>query len=474
MNRSRQSHASAVILLACLFYTVVAARAATQPNILLLVADDLGWGETGVQGFAKDIATPHLDALAREGVRCPQAYVTAPVCAPSRAGLITGRYQTRFGYELNVIGKQNLDPRIGVAVTERTLADRLRAGGYVTALVGKWHLGSTPPFHPQRRGFNELFGFLHEGHYYLPPPYSGALSLLRRKSLPPGESVRDGNIVWSHHGSIDEPPYDDDNPLLRGTEPVHEPAYLTGAFTREAAGFISRNKDRPWFLTVAYNAVHSPMQALDRDLGRVAGIVDEHRRVFAAMLTALDDSVGALLGALREHHLENDTLVVFLSDNGGPTAELTSGNGPLRGGKGQLYEGGIRVPFFARWPGRIPPGILFPAPVSALDIMPTALAAAGVPGRDGLDGVDLLPYWRGDTTSPPHPELYWRFGPQFALREGRWKMVQAGKQGATPQLFDLDADPGEATDLATREPQRAAEMLEHWRALDASMVPAIQ
>jgi len=466
-----------MLALACVLAALVtrsAAAAERQPNILLLVADDLGWGETGAQGFAKDIATPHLDSLARGGVRCTQGYVTAPVCAPSRAGLLTGRYQTRFGYELNVIGKQNLDPRIGVALSERTLADRLRAAGYATALVGKWHLGSAPPYHPQRRGFDEFFGFLHEGHFYLPPPYEGASSFLRRKSLAPGERQREGNITWSRHAPIDEPPYDDENPLLRGTEPAREPAYLTAAFTREASGFIARTKDRPWFLAVTYNAVHSPMQAMEGDLARVASIADEHRRIFGGLLTALDDSVGTLLAALREHGVEKDTLIVFVSDNGGPTAELTSGNGPLRGGKGELFEGGIRVPFFARWPGRIPAGSIFTAPVSTLDIAPTALAAAGVHDTAGLDGADLLPHWRGEKSTPPHAALYWRYGPQFALREGRWKLVQATKLAAAPQLFDLDADPGERTDLAVRDPERTAAMLRHWRELDAPMSPLNQ
>ncbi|MEQ1858517.1 MAG: sulfatase-like hydrolase/transferase [Chthoniobacteraceae bacterium] len=445
--------------------------AAAKPNVLLLVVDDLGWGETGAQGFAKDIPTPHLDALARGGVRCTHGYVTAPVCAPSRAALFTGRYQTRFGYELNVIGKQNLDPRIGVALTEKTLADRMRAAGYATALVGKWHLGGTPQFHPQRRGFDEFFGFLHEGHFFLPQPYEGARSFLRRKALAPGERTREGNITWSNHAPGDEPPYDENNPLMRGAEVVSEPAYLTRAFTREASAFIARNKARPWILAVTYSAVHSPMQAMEDDLARVAGIADEHRRIFAAMLTSLDDSVGALTGALREHGLEKDTLVVFVGDNGAPTAELTSSNGPLRGGKGQLYEGGVRVPFFARWPGRIPAGGVFTAPVSTLDILPTALAAAGEKPPADLDGVDLLPHWRGETNVPPHATLYWRYGAQFALREGRWKLVHAGKQ---TELFDVDADPGETTDLAAREPERAAELLARWRAIDAPMVAPIR
>jgi arylsulfatase B len=216
------------------------------------------------------------------------------------------------------------------------------------------------------------------------------------------------------------------------------------------------------------------MQAMENDLSRVANIADEHRRVFAAMLTALDDSVGTLLTTLRELRVEKDTLVFLVSDNGGPTAELTSSNGPLRGGKGQLFEGGIRVPFFARWPDRIPAALVFNSPVTTLDLAPTALAAAGVKDAADLDGVDLLPYWRSETKTPPHAVLYWRYGSQFALRSSRWKLVQAGKGNESPQLFDLDADPNETINLAPRESERVAELLQAWRKIDAEMVPPIR
>ncbi|MFA6546676.1 MAG: sulfatase-like hydrolase/transferase, partial [Limisphaerales bacterium] len=401
---------------------------ARPPNILLLVADDLGYGELSCQGNPQ-IPTPHIDSLANNGVRFTSGYVTAPVCSPSRAGFLTGRFQSRFGHELNAIGKQNLDPEIGLPLTERTLADHLKAAGYATGLVGKWHLGATGKFQPQRRGFDEFFGFLHEGHHYVPPPYRGVYSRYRTT----------------------EPPYDADNPLLNGGHEITETNYLTDAFTREAVAFIGQHRAQPWFLYVPYNAVHSPMQAKLADVERFAGITNAHRAIFAAMLHALDESVGAILRQLRERDLERDTLVFFLSDNGGPTAELTSGNLPLNGGKGSLLEGGIRIPFLAQWKGRIPAGKVYAPAVSSLDIVPTALAAAGLDAAGkNIEGADLLPFLTGTKPGVPHEALFWRMGEQRAARVGRWKFLQRG--AGAPRLFDLDADISESHDLATARP----------------------
>ena len=441
-----------------------------RPNILFIVADDLGYGEPGCYG-GTDIPTPHLDALAAGGVRFTHGYVTAAFCAASRAALLTGRYQTRFGFEFNPIGAKNAAPGIGLPAGEKTVADHLRATGYATALVGKWHLGGTAEFHPQRRGFDEFFGFLHEGHTYVPHPWEGVTTWLRRRALPDGGTGRwtapDGRLVWTTHMGGNEPDYDADNPLLRSSQPVDERANLTDAFTREANDFITRHRTQPFFLYLAYNAVHSPIQAPEAYLAKFAHLPDLHRRLFAAMLAHLDDSVGRVLAHLRATGLAENTLVVFLSDNGGPTKELTSRNDPLRGGKGELWEGGIRVPFIVSWPGRITPRT-DATPVISLDATATALALAGISAPPTpLDGVNLWPLLSGKSTAAPHSALYWRVGERHAIRQGDWKLL---RQRGAWQLYDLAHDVGEQTDRAAAEPARAQALAALWETWNAAQV----
>ncbi len=356
---------------------------------------------------------------------------------------------------------------MGLPADQRTLAQRLRETGYATALVGKWHLGGTAPYHPLRRGFDEFFGFLHEGHYYLPPSAPRVTTWLRRTALPDGGTGRwtspDGRVIWSTHLGNKEPDYDADNPLLRGSQPEAPEAHLTDAFTREACDFIRRHATQPFFLTLAYNAVHSPMQALDRHLEGFSHIADIHRRIFAAMLTHLDESVGSVLAQLHSNGLEENTLVVFLSDNGGPTRELTSGNGPLRGEKGTLFEGGIRVPFLARWPKALPAGKVVDTPVISLDLAATALAAAGItPAAGEIDGTDLVTLVKAPPATPR--TLFWRMGQRAALREGAWKIVRDGgpRQAGPWRLFNLATDVAEANDLAGAEPARLESLTKRW------------
>jgi arylsulfatase A-like enzyme len=401
-----------------------------KPNLVILLADDMGYADAGFQG-CKDIPTPNLDALARGGVRCTNGYVSGVYCSPTRAGLLTGRYQTRFGHEFNP--GDGKDDNIGLPLSETTLADRLKAAGYATGLVGKWHLGTAGKFHPHKRGFDEYFGFLGGAHTYF------------------ADRGKGGGI-------------------FRGTERVEEKEYLTDAFGREAVAFIERHKEQPFFLYLAFNAVHTPMEATDARLKKFQAIQDTQRRTYAAMLTAMDEAIGKVLEKLRAAGLEEDTLIVFFSDNGGPTMKGTTINGsintPLRGSKRQTLEGGIRVPFVFSWKGKLRPG-QYDQPIIQLDIQPTILAAAGVEVKPEwkLDGVNLRPYLEGQNKGRPHPTLYWRFGQQMAIRQGDWKLV---KYDATPaRLYNLAEDIGEANDLAGQKPEKTQELEKVWQEWNA-------
>jgi arylsulfatase A-like enzyme len=412
-----------------------------RPNVLVILADDLGYADLGVQG-SKDIPTPNIDSLAHHGVRCTEGYVSSPMCSPSRAGLLTGRSQSRFGHEINWEPDWPADPNDprGLPLTEKTLADHLKAAGYHTGIVGKWHLGEAPPYHPNRRGFDEFFGFIGGGHNY----FCGAYR--------------------------DTPPQNYYNtPLERNgvPQPV-TPGYLTTVLGDEAAAFIHRNKEKPWLLYTAFNAPHTPMQATPELLERVKNIPNDSRRTYAAMVVGMDDAIGRILQQLRDDGLEQRTLIFFLSDNGGTTEDDTSSNSPLRGRKGMMWEGGIRVPFLARWKGVLPAGKTYDRPVSSLDILPTALAAAGATGvaSQPLDGVDLTPYLTGRKSGDPHEMLFWRMTERDtrAVRHGSHKLV---KQGQKPNLFDLATDVREANDLSGKLPEvrdRLQKAYDEWAA----------
>jgi arylsulfatase A-like enzyme len=403
-----------------------------RPNILVIVSDDHGYGEVGVYG-GKEIPTPNMDSLAKNGVRFTNGYVSCPVCSPTRAGLITGRYQQRFGHEFNPGPPTAAETNFGLPLTETTLASRLKSAGYATGMVGKWHLGYREGYRPVERGFDEFFGFLGGAHQYVP----GA--------------------------------GDPGNPIMRGNETVEEKEYLTDAFAREAVSFIDKHKQHPFFLYLTFNAVHSPLQSPDKYLGRFSSIKDQKRRTFAAMLSAMDDAIGEVLESLRKNKLEEDTLIFFVSDNGGPTPQTTSGNGALRSTKGQVYEGGIRVPFMAQWKGRLPAGKVYDEPVIALDIAPTACAVAGAKTEGAkFDGVDVLPFLTGKAKGAPHKTLYWRFGEQSAVRDGDWKLVKIS--GSESELFDLSKDIGEKTNLASTKPEKVKELDDKLAKWDSQLV----
>ncbi len=393
-----------------------------KPNIVLIYIDDLGYADLGCQG-SKDLRTPNIDTLARDGARFTDGYVTAPICSPSRAGLMTGRYQQRFGHETNTGGyKREIAEDIGLPTTERTMADLLRAAGCATCAIGKWHLGARDKYHPMSRGFGEYLGHLAGAHDY---------------------------FKWEDEGW---------GPIYKGREPAEGEGYLTEVFSREGVSFVRRRASEPFFLYLAYNAVHTPMQAPQKYLEGFAEIADEKRRALAAMLSAVDDGVGEVLKALKEEGLEKDTLVFCISDNGGARANASS-NEPLNGSKTTLFEGGVRVPFLMKWPGRIPAGMVCRHPVTTLDVLPTAVAAAKgeLPKDRAIDGVDLIPYLKGEKEGMPHEVLFWRVGNKFAVRKGKWKLVRP-RSGITA-LFDLSTDIGESKDLARERPEVVEKLL---------------
>lgn len=441
------------------------------PNILLIMADDLGYGDVGFNGGK--IPTPHIDSLAKNGMVFEQGYVTAPQCAPSRAALLTGRYQQKFGFEVNfeVPGPSGDPyPGAGLPVGERTMADFLRAAGYHTGVIGKWHLGEEPQFHPLQRGFDEFFGFL--GGL---SPYMG----LAKPSVP-------GTWDWCDLANADvhtvKNRMDRRIPnMIRNNSPAKVTSYLTDALGEEACSFMERNKDKTWFLYLAFNAPHTPIEATPKYLERFPDIADPMARTYAAMVSALDDAVGRTLQTLQDLNLEQRTLVVFLSDNGAPLRVVPSAsNAPLRGEKGDVLEGGVRVPFVARWNGHIPAGVKIHAPVSALDLLPTFLALSGNPPSPEakLDGENLMETLLLGKQPTDQRSLYWAIRythadpntrPLWGIRKEAWKLLQdpdASKSApGSPALFNIEADIHEDHDLSADHPKirkELAEDLQQW------------
>ena len=417
----------------------------SRPNVIIIYADDLGYGDLGCYG-CKDISTPNIDRLASEGVRFTDGYVSAPQCGPSRVGLLSGKYQNRFGYEYNPSSK--LEFSHGFPLQERTLADLMKARGYTTGLIGKWHLGLGQAFHPNLRGFDEFFGTLH-GHSNFVPPFN-RFSKKHKASNFLSDIQRDGQCV-------------------------DEKEYLTDAFTREAVSFIARYQDRPFFLYLPYTAPHGPLQAIDKYYERYNHIPDKRRQTYAAMVTALDDGVGKLMAELKTHGLEDKTLVFFISDNGATQKTSCGNNEPLFKGKGSLHEGGIRVPFILRWRGTIPAGIVDTRPVIQLDASATALAIAG--GRTHeMDGVNLIPFLLGQKNVEPHRHLFWRIMSwdyhktgepyQKAIRRGPWKLIMTN---GIWQLFNLKDDISEQLNLAAHHPKLVRSLIERWNQWEATI-----
>lgn len=404
----------------------------SYPNLIVIMADDLGYADVGFNG-CRDIPTPNIDRIAENGVVFTSGYVTYSVCSPSRAGFITGRYPQQFGYERNLQYRVN-DPNMGLSKEETTLAAFLKKAGYTSGIIGKWHLGAHISNHPLNRGFDEFFGHLGGGHQYFPENLTIKDSYAAQDE---GESYR----TW----------------IMRNFEPEKTDNYLTDEFSDEAVAFVERHRDKPFFLYLAYNAPHTPLQATEKYLSRFPDIDNPKRKTYAAMVSAVDDGVGKLLNKLDELGIEENTIVFFLSDNGGPEATNGSDNGPLREGKSSVYEGGFRVPFAMQYKAKIQKGI-FNKPVSSMDIFATMSGLTKLPVSQDkpLDGVNLIPFLTGENNGIPHESIYLRKfdQKQFAVRHGDHKLVTK-ENGEIQELYDLKNDTGENNNIIASQPEIA-------------------
>jgi arylsulfatase A-like enzyme len=474
----------------------------SRPNIIVILADDLGYGDTSAYG-SKIVRTPNIDALAASGVRFTDGHVTHPVCAPSRAGLMSGRYQERFGYEFN-----GSDKKGGVSLNEILLPQVMKEVGYATGMVGKWHLGRQGPYYPTARGYDFFYGMSGGGTDYITDPKPGD----EFGSVGSVEEVED--IPGAKKAPSKQVPASTDlvklrqqleavrakSPITHNGVLVQETDYLTDALTREALNFIDQNRDHPFFLYVAQHAPHTPLQTTKKYYDRFPNIADKNTRIHAAMISALDDGVGALEAKLKADGLDRNTIIIFLSDNGCPSyLHGACSNAPLVGFKRTHFEGGVRIPFIVSWPGHVPAGRVDNRTVSSLDIFPTAVAAAHgkLPSDRPYDGVDLMPYLAGKNSGVPNPVLYWRAGPTFAIRDGEWKMImmnnappgaQAGNGikfranstdpssqppypatfGQHIVLYDLKTSPVETNNFATEQPHTVSRLkaeLDGWNKL---------
>ncbi|PSL07160.1 sulfatase-like hydrolase/transferase [Cecembia rubra] len=412
-------------LVFCLDVSVFAQS--SKPNFIVILADDLGYADLSLNG-SKQIQTPNIDAIAKGGVNFTQAYVSAPVCSPSRAGLLTGKNQVSFGYDNNLaFNQKGFDPEYaGLPIEQKTIADRLKEAGYVSGIIGKWHLGSNPQFHPINRGFDEFWGYLAGGHHYF-------------------KSEKEGLGYLA--------------PLESNYKTPQEITYLTDDKGDECINFIKRHKERPFFLYASFNAPHAPMHATEEDLALFSHISDKDRRIYLAMVHRLDINVGRIVQTLKDEGLMENTMIVFLSDNGGPVDQNHSNNAPFNGQKGILLEGGIRVPMMIQWDGTLPQGVTYTPAVSALDLMPTILESVGikVAEQDSLDGVNLIPFLNGEKQGNPHQTLKWKFTVSAGILEENWKLIRIPDR--LPLLFDISKDISEQHNLVLQYPEVAERLL---------------
>lgn len=406
-------------------------RAQAKPNIVLIVSDDAGYSDFGFQG-SKIMKTPYLDELAKQGVKFEQAYVTAAVCGPSRAGLLTGKYQERFGFEENnvpgyMVKSCLADDDMGLPLDQKTMGNYLKDLGYKTAIFGKWHMGSNDEFHPMNRGFDTFVGFRGGSRSYY-------------KYDPDDKNVKSENRLERGFGNFRE-----------------SNEYMTDVLADASIDFIKENKNNPFFVYLAFNAVHAPLEADNKDLSSFPDLTGK-RKQLAAMTLSLDRACGRVFETLKKLGLDKNTIVIFTNDNGGPTDSTTADNLPLSGMKATLLEGGIRVPFIMRWPGVLPANTVYHKPIATFDLLPTFYKIGGgkLENLKEMDGVDLMPHLLGKNNNLPHQELYWKGEVGSAMRDGNWKLLRFPDRPAA--LFDVEKDASELHDLADQNPEVVKKM----------------
>ena len=437
------------------------ALANQKPNMIVILADDLGYGDVGFNG-SEEILTPNIDLLAENGIICENGYVTHPYCGPSRAGLITGRYQSRFGMEVNCTYSP-FDSNMGLPLSERTFADYLKEYGYRTGVIGKWHLGAAPSFHPNNRGFDYFYGFLSGGHCYFPNDVNSTHTLFTKDGSP--------------HYAANEGSY---LPLVRNNKSAEFDEYLTSALSKDAVSFIKGSKD-PFCLYLSYNAPHTPLEAPKESINKYAHIKDWNRRVYAAMIHEMDFGIGLVINALRDFGKLDNTIIIFLSDNGGVAPksgydkENWASNAPFKGGKGSFLEGGIHVPFIVHWPDGLKGGRRYDGLVSALDITPTLLNLAGGDEADyDFDGLNIVPFLNGDNINSPRNALFWREseGACWAVRTKDSKFLKRSWNSSKLEIYDMHADPYETTNIIDKSKYRE-DLAELWNAWNKGNKPNV-
>jgi len=450
---------ASISLLLCLAMSAICKAESRSPNFIIFFTDDHGWADLGVQGIYDDVKTPNIDRMAREGARFTNGYVTSPQCTPSRAGLLSGQYQQRFGLDDNAFSPLSRDVLL--------LPERLKRQGYKTGLAGKWHLE-----------INRLSKGWLKAHNPQLEPVVGVEAKIPFDQLidyfPHARGFTDVYFGYENRWWVN---FDLEGNTYEEPRYIENKDYRLDVVSEAALTFIDRHHESPFFLYVPYYAPHVPMDATKKYLDRFPGDMPERRRYCLAMLSAIDDGVGGILKRLEEYNIDENTLIFFLSDNGAPIKMTMedipishrggawdgSKNGPLNGEKGMLSEGGIRVPFIAHWKSKIPGGQVIDDPVISVDISATVMGLTenGVPGN--ADGVDLMPLMSGEIKNLPERSLYWKFWSQRAVRKGKWKYLEVGQE--TEFLFDMDADPGERTNLMKSHPELAKQMksdLDEW------------